>query len=121
MAVFRKGVGTRSVDSLAVVLLKAREVTVGDRINVSATICCGEIPIEEVSVDAYFGVLDSRGAIVGGELISLETATSLGDGSYQLSGEMECRFCGRHGFLVRVMPKHPTFGSVYEPGLLIWG
>ncbi|MBT0651593.1 glycosyltransferase family 1 protein [Geomobilimonas luticola] len=98
-----------------------QEVSVGDRIPVSTTISCGEIPIEEMSVDAYFGVLDSRGAIVGGELIPLETVTPLGHGNYRLSGEMECRFCGRHGFLVRVMPKHPTFGSVYEPGLLVWG
>jgi len=98
-----------------------RDVSVGTRIPITATISCGDIPIEEISVEAYFGVLDSRGAIVGGELIPLETVSQLGHGSYSLSGEMECRFCGRHGFLVRVMPKHAEFGPLYEPGLLVWG
>jgi starch phosphorylase len=34
---------------------------------------------------------------------------------------MECRFCGRHGFMLRVMPRHKTLGNIYEPGYLIWG
>jgi starch phosphorylase len=36
-------------------------------------------------------------------------------------GELECRFSGRHGFLIRLMPKHPELGPIYEPGLLRWG
>ncbi|HYS43358.1 MAG TPA: alpha-glucan family phosphorylase, partial [Geobacteraceae bacterium] len=98
-----------------------REVTVGTMIPLRAKIHTGEIPLTEIAVEAYIGVLDSLGAIVGGELVSLAPAGEYGPGSYHFGGEIECRFCGRHGFLLRVMPKHRELGPVYEPGLLLWG
>jgi starch phosphorylase len=97
------------------------EVAVGTRLPVSASVFLGDIPREEVAVDIYFGVLDSRGAIVGGELISLIPDVQEGTGSHRFSGEIECRFCGRQGFLLRVMPCHEMLGPIYEPGLLLWG
>ena len=97
------------------------EVTIGDSIPIMAEIGIGEIDLADVAVEAYFGVLDSRGAIVGGELVSLEPAGEFAPGSYRFSGMIECRFCGRHGFMLRVMPRHREMGPVYEPGLLCWG
>ncbi len=76
---------------------------------------------KEIAVDVYFGVLDSRGSIVGGEFVSLDSITEVATGLYQFSGEIECRFCGRQGFMLRVMPNHVELGRVYEPGLLLWG
>ena len=98
-----------------------REVTVGTMIPLRAKIRTGEIPLTEIAVEAYIGVLDSLGAIVGGELVSLAPAGEYGPGAYHFGGEIECRFCGRHGFMLRVMPKHRELGPVYEPGLLLWG
>jgi starch phosphorylase len=97
------------------------EVAVGSQVPVRAKVFIGDIPPKEVAVDVYFGVLDSRGSIIGGELVSLETSAELGNGLYQFSGAIECRFCGRQGFMLRVMPKHVALGAVYEPGLLLWG
>ncbi len=97
------------------------EVASGSRILASARVFLGELSLQEVSVEAYFGVLDSRGNIVGGELVPFPAADDLGDGLYQFNGELECRFCGRHGFLIRVMPNHPELGPIYESGLLRWG
>jgi starch phosphorylase len=99
----------------------AEEVTVGSQVPVQAKVFIGDIPPGEVAVDIYFGVLDSRGSIVGGELVSLKSVADLGSGTYLFSGELECRFCGRQGFMLRVMPKHLELGTVYEPGFLIWG
>ena len=98
-----------------------RDVTVGATIPIRAKVQTGDIPLGEIAVDAYIGVLDSRGAIVGGELVSLVPAGDYGPGAYHFTGEIECRFCGRHGFMLRVMPNHPRLGAVYEPGLLLWG
>jgi starch phosphorylase len=97
------------------------EVVLGTKIPISAKVFIGDIPLTDLAVDAYFGVLDSRGNIVGGELLPLEITAELGKGVHLYSGEIECRFCGRHGFMVRVMPRHHQFGPVYEPGLLLWG
>jgi glycogen phosphorylase len=95
-------------------------VAVGSSMPVSARVSLGDIPADQVLVEGYFGVLDSKGVIRGGESIPLEPDPSPGAG-IRFSGEMECRFCGRHGFMVRVMPRHPVLGPVYEPGYMVWG
>ncbi len=97
------------------------DVAVGTILPVRARIFLGEIPPADVAVEAYFGVLDSRGAIVGGELVPLEANGEYAPGAYEFAGTIECRFCGRHGFLLRVMPKHRELGALYEPGTLLWG
>jgi starch phosphorylase len=99
----------------------ADSVAVGSVVPVSARVALGEIPADEVSVEGYFGVLDSTGNIQGGETVALEIKGALGNGVYEFGGVFECRFCGRHGFMLRVMPQHKTLGNIYEPGYLIWG
>jgi starch phosphorylase len=96
-------------------------VAVGSLVPVSAKVVLGDIPVEDVAVEGYFGVLDSTGNIQGGETVPLENVVPAGDGIYLFSGEIECRFCGRHGFMLRVMPRHKVLGNVYEPGFLLWG
>ena len=99
----------------------ADAVAVGSLVPVSARIALGSIPVDNVSVEGYFGVLDSTGNIQGGETVTLEMKSDFGGGVYQFSGTFECRFCGRHGFMLRVLPHHPILGNIYEPGYLIWG
>jgi starch phosphorylase len=99
----------------------SEEVTVGSHVPVRAMVSIGNINPSEIAIDVYFGVLDSRGSIVGGELVSLDSIKEVSPGLYRFSGEIECRFCGRQGFMLRAMPNHPELGAVYEPGLLLWG
>lgn len=97
-----------------------REVTVGERLPIKVQITPGEIPLSEIAVEVYFGVLDSRGSIMGGEIVTLVAAVDP-ERTGHFGGELECRFCGRHGFMLRVMPRHPELGTVYDPGLILWG
>jgi starch phosphorylase len=97
------------------------EITVGTMISIKTEVSLGDISPEDVAVDVYFGVLDSRGNIIGGELVPLRPSEKQGQNMYLFSGEIESRFCGRHGFLIRVMPRHARLGAVYEPGLILWG
>ncbi|HXE96357.1 MAG TPA: alpha-glucan family phosphorylase [Dongiaceae bacterium] len=99
----------------------ADSVVVGSQVPVSARIALGAVPADHVSVEGYFGVLDSTGNIQGGETVPLEMKSDLGGGIYQFGGFFECRFCGRHGFMLRIIPRHAILGTVYEPGYLIWG
>ena len=96
-------------------------IAVGSLVPLSAKVFLGDIPVEDVAVEGYFGVLDSTGNIQGGETVFLKNAEPVGGGLYLFSGELECRFCGRHGFMLRVMPRHKVLGNVYEPGFLLWG
>lgn len=97
------------------------EVPLGSPIPVTARVALGDIAPDRVIVETYCGVLDSRGNIVGGELIPLEHAEEEGGGTHRFTGDIETRFCGRHGFMIRVMPRHPELGPIYEQGLLVWG
>ncbi|MDD2898020.1 MAG: alpha-glucan family phosphorylase [Desulfuromonadaceae bacterium] len=96
-------------------------VAVGSMVPVSARINLGELAAEDVAVEGYFGVLDSTGSILGGETVPLEMTRDLGNGIHEFNGSLECRFCGRHGFMLRVAPHHTILGTIYEPGCLIWG
>ena len=44
-----------------------------------AKIFLGDIPVEDVAVEGYFGVMDSTGNIQGGETVPLEDAEPAGD------------------------------------------
>jgi starch phosphorylase len=96
-------------------------IAVGSIVPVSAHVALGEIPADEVAVEGYFGVLDPTGNIEGGETVELKMNSILGQGRFEFSGAFECRFCGRHGFMLRIMPRHKILGNIYEPGYLIWG
>ena len=96
-------------------------IGVGSSMPVSVQLSLGDIPVDQVSIEAYFGVLDYQGTIRGGETVSLQHEADLGHGQHRFSGILECRFCGRYGLLVRAMPRHPKVGAVYEPGYLVWG
>ena len=96
-------------------------VAVDSVVPVSATINLGGLSVDDIAVEGYFGVLDSTGTILGGETVLLEMIHDLGEGVFEFSGSLECRFCGRHGFMLRVMPHHKIMGNIYEPGYLTWG
>jgi len=99
----------------------ADAAAIGSMVPVSARVVLGDIPPDQVAVEGYFGPLDSTGNIQGGEIVKLELKDNLGDGLYRFSGLLECRFCGRHGFMLRIIPQHAILGTIYEPGYLIWG
>lgn len=96
-------------------------VAVGSQVPVSARIDLGSIAVGDVSVEGYFGILDPSGTILVGETVSLEQTHEIGNGIHEFCGSLECRFCGRHGFMLRVTPHHKVLGNIYEAGYLIWG
>jgi starch phosphorylase len=96
-------------------------VAVGSSLPVSIKVQLGTISPDEVAVEGYFGVLDNQGIIRGGETVILAVAEVLDAGRFRFAGDLECRFCGRYGFMVRVMPRHKELGVIYESGYMIWG
>jgi len=96
-------------------------VPLGNSIPITARVDLGDLETDDVAVEGYFGALDSTGVIQGGECVPLKHVNALGGSVHQYEGWIECRFCGRHGFMLRVMPKHKILGNIYEPGYLIWG
>jgi len=96
------------------------EIPVRTRVQVQVRIGVGEIPLEELSVKVYFGILNAQDTIIDGELAPLHPVEQLGGDLHRFSGEIECHACGRQAFVIQIMPKYPQIGPVYEPGLILW-
>jgi len=96
------------------------EIPVRTKVQVEARIGIGEIPLEELSVRVYFGILNARDIIIDGEFAPLHPVEQVGTDLHRFSGEIECRTCGRQAFVIQVLPKHPHIGPVYERGLILW-
>jgi len=48
-------------------------------------------------------------------------AQSKGSGTYLFAGAITCRTSGRHGYAVRVLPKHEDLDNPFEMNLILWG
>ena len=42
------------------------------------------------------------------------------DGVSLFAGAIPCSISGRHGFALRIMPRHADLVEPYEPGLILW-
>jgi starch phosphorylase len=96
------------------------EILVRTKVQVQARIGIGDIPLEELSVQVYFGILNSQDTIIDGDFAPLQPFEQVGTDLHRFSGEIECKSCGRQAFVIQVMPKHPQIGPVYETGLILW-
>ena len=95
---------------------------VGERVVVHARVGLGQIGPDEVEVQLYHGRLGTDGIIVDGLGVPMRLAGAAeGDGMYDFTGEIPCETSGRHGFSVRVLPRHPDVGSPHETRLVCWG
>jgi starch phosphorylase len=98
------------------------EATVGNQLPVSAQIRLGSIRPEEVSVELYYGPLDSHGAIASGSSSPLRCEGKNGsEETYRYSGAIPCEYSGQYGYALRIVPHHPEMAARYNVGLVQWG
>jgi starch phosphorylase len=94
-------------------------VRVGDDMVVRAMLHLGGLSPEDVAVQIYHGQIDAYNNIVDGEVTCMKPAEQV-DGRQVFTGEIKYSRSGRHGFSVRVLPKHADLTSPYEMGLIEW-
>ena len=96
------------------------DLTVGDRLEVRAQVHLGTLTPQDVSVELYYGPLDPQRQIAAAETITMTCRESIGEGKYLLVGTLPCRMSGRHGYTLRLLPRHEELVSPFEPGLILW-
>jgi len=94
---------------------------VGDQLQVHAGVHLGELKPTDVSVELYYGGLSAEGLIVEGQASPMLIAQSKGKGKYVFAGAIACRTSGRHGYALRILPRHDDLGNPFEMGLVLWG
>jgi len=95
------------------------DVSLGKSFIVKAKIKLGVIAPENVSVQLYFGYLDSKRRMSSSVISLMKLAGSGNDGTYTYEGVVSGDRVGHCGYVVRVVPQ--LEGTVvYLPGLITW-
>ena len=93
----------------------------GTSLAVSAQLVLGDVPVDEILVEVYHGLLDANGQITGGETATLFPGEVQVDGSVSFTGEIACRRAGQRGFTVRAVPRKAGYPlDRFETGLITW-
>ncbi len=111
----KNGDGVENFDSLGT------QLKVGSQLDVRARVRLGDVDPEDISVEMYYGKLDSWGNIENGntrQMNYVEAAEN--NGEFWFEGLMTCRTSGRQGVLVRVLPNHHDLTNPHELGLILW-
>lgn len=97
-----------------------RMIQVGETLRVEVRMRLGLLSPKDLSVDIYYGLVDSKADFLGRETIPLRDSIQEKDGTV-FRGEIPCQEVGRFGFRVRVLPFHPLLANPYSLGLILWG
>jgi starch phosphorylase len=93
---------------------------VGDPLQVTATLDLGKLTPEDVSVELYHGGLDSNELIIEPQIISMNSAETKRGGVVDFSATITSDASGRHGYTVRVLPRHNELDQPLRHGLILW-
>ncbi|MFH1135097.1 MAG: alpha-glucan family phosphorylase [Pseudomonadota bacterium] len=96
-----------------------RYIKVGDEIEVMAKVRLGPLSPEDVTVEAYYGLLDHHGDFKERETMILHPTALSGD-AHEFRGVITSKKTGRFGFTVRVTPSVNRLENRFVTGLLAW-
>ena len=101
--------------------VKQPQLEVGSQVRVDATIRLGRLSPEDIAVEIYYGTVDSAGNIESGQVVRMEyKQNGHTEGTGLFAGAIPCKMSGRHGFALRILPKHTDLVEPYEPGMILW-
>ena len=80
----------------------------------------GQLSPDDISVDIYYGRVDSKADFLDRSTMTLHDFTRKGNQTV-FRGEIPCQDVGRFGFRARVLPSHPLLSNPYSLGLILWG
>ena len=116
-------VEVRTDDNEKMCQLNAKDphLAVGSELKVVASVRLGKLKPDDVSVEIYYGQVDSAGRINHGEVAPMEyQSNGQVDGIYKFGGAVPCMTSGQHGFALRILPRHVDLVDPYEAGMIIW-
>jgi starch phosphorylase len=95
------------------------DMYVGEDLKIKTSVRLGSLNPEDVTVEAYYGMLGKDGDFAERETVPLELVES-NDGLYSFSGLIPCRETGRFGYTIRVTPSQKKLENPYVLGLVTW-
>ncbi len=106
------------------VLVEPQQLTVRDEISVRAFVDLGALEPEDVTVQLYYGSLDSRGEIVVGETMDMEHCCPenppKSGNVHEFYATLRYTTTGQRGISVRVLPRHDDLADPIMTNLITW-
>ncbi len=99
--------------------ISADKLTVGNTLEIRASLRLGELKPEDVEVQLYTGCIDGHGQLTSTQAVPMQCVQS-NAGVYLYKGAIACGKTGIHGYGVRVVPKNADMPNPYEPGMILW-
>jgi starch phosphorylase len=96
------------------------ETQVGAANTVTAEIYLGRLTPEDVTIELYYGTVDTSGEIQDPHVAEMEPQGGADD-VYTFVRQLTCTSSGMHGFTIRAVPKHKDLVSPFETSLMLWG
>jgi starch phosphorylase len=109
----------KNLEIKSVVTPKNTSPTTAEKITVQATVFLAELSPEDIACELYYGHLSSEGDMRDAKKIEM-TCTAMKGKTTDYTAEIECSTTGRHGFSVRVIPKHKLLAHQYIPKYITW-
>lgn len=94
-------------------------VKAGDRIEITAEAKLGGLSADDVTVQVIYGPLDSQDEMTRKQMGEMSPARSE-NGAQIFKAKLPCRYSGRQGYAVRVIPKNKLLIHPFTPILLTW-
>ncbi len=111
--------GWAGVSVVEVTSQEAREIRVGESLEVKARIVLGSLDPEDVTVEAYFGRLGAGGDFDERDTVPLAVTETV-DNVYLFEGKIPCNKSGRFGCTLRIMPSLERLENRFAMGLVTW-
>jgi len=97
------------------------QLKVGSKLSVRTLVKLGKLSPDDVSVELYYGPVDSWGNIREGSAVRMDYEKASDEqGEHWFAGSMSCKRTGQHGVSVRVLPRHADLVNPHELGLILW-
>jgi len=95
-------------------------VEVGSRADIHARVILGQLRPQDVSVQLYYGMLDSAGNIRDGLSVDMYVQSENGEGIHTFTAEHVFQLTGNVGFSVRILPFHEYLHTSFVPNKIVW-
>jgi len=94
---------------------------VGSEVKISARVNTGKLDPTDISVEIYYGKVDSAGNIEDGQACKMDySGNGDNNGTCTFQGKIPCTVSGQHGFALRILPRHDDLVEQFEPGMILW-
>lgn len=93
---------------------------VGELLEVRAKVALGGLTPDDISVELYHGRLNSDGEIVKPKVVVMSASGKAKGALCDFTGALKSESSGRHGYTVRILPRHRDIDNPRKQGLVLW-